>query len=120
MIIYLYHAVKTAKKFHLVVATRPVEANGLGLESTKALVNVEEFSRCVGLLEETAAVSRELRKPLDRHALHGKRLHDANIAATMLVHGVQQLVTDNTADFATFPEIRIDGFPTSFRGQAFD
>ena len=98
---------------YLVVATRPVEANGLGLDSTEALANVEEFSRCVGLLEETAEVSRELRKLLGRHALRGKRLHDANIVATMLAHGVKRLATDNNADFETFPEIRIDGFQES-------
>lgn len=67
----------------------------------------------MGLLEEKAEVSRALRKLLGRHALHGKRVHDANIVATMLVHGVKLLATHNTADFETFPEIRIDGFQES-------
>jgi predicted nucleic acid-binding protein len=92
-----------------VVATRPTEANGLGLDLAKALANVEEFSRCVGLLEETAEVSRELRLLLGRHVISGKRIHDAHIVATMLVHGLKQLATDNVTDFEVFPEIRVDG-----------
>ena len=94
---------------YLVVATRPMDANGLGLDTAEALANVEEFSRCVGLLEETAEVSRALRQLLGHHRLKGKRIHDANIAATMLAHGLKQLATDNAADFEAFPEIRVDG-----------
>ena len=35
----------------------------------------------------------------------GKQVHDANIVATMLVHGVPKLLTHNTADFARFSSV---------------
>ena len=39
------------------------------------------------------------------YGLHGKRLHDANIVATMSIHGIRTLVTQNPGDFAPFDEI---------------
>jgi predicted nucleic acid-binding protein len=33
-----------------------------------------------------------------------KQVHDANVAATMLVHGIEAILTLNTADFAQFDE----------------
>ena len=32
----------------------------------------------------------------------GKQVHDANIVATMLAHGVAALLTNNVADFTRF------------------
>jgi len=32
----------------------------------------------------------------------GRRIHDANIVATMLVYGVRRLLTNNTDDFVRF------------------
>lgn len=32
----------------------------------------------------------------------GKQVHDANLVATMLVHGVTRLLTFNAADFRRF------------------
>ena len=35
----------------------------------------------------------------------GKQVHDANIVATMLIYGIPQILTHNTADFARFSEL---------------
>jgi predicted nucleic acid-binding protein len=35
----------------------------------------------------------------------GRQVHDANIVATMLAHGVPKLLTHNTADFARFAAV---------------
>lgn len=35
----------------------------------------------------------------------GKQVHDANVVATMLVHGVQTLVTMNVCDFSRFGDL---------------
>ena len=90
---------------YLVVATRPVDANGLGLQVRDAAANVSEFLRCLHLYDETEEVSRRLRQLGLTYGLHGKRLHDANIVATMAVHGIRALVTQNPDDFAPFDEI---------------
>ena len=73
---------------YLVVATRPAEVNGLGLSVPDALANVDEFARHLDLYDETVAVSTRLRQLALDHDLRGKRLHDANIVATMSVHGI--------------------------------
>ena len=91
---------------YLAVATRPVEANGLGLTVPDAVENVEQFLEFANLFEETEEVAlrlRELAKNLD---VRGPRLHDANIVATMLVHRIPVLVTQNSKDFIGFGGIK--------------
>ena len=92
---------------YLVVATRPVDANGLGLGIEEAAANVTEFLRSLSMYSETAEVSRRLRQLALAHGIHGKRLHDANIVATMEEHGIRTLVTQNAGDFAPFEDIAI-------------
>ena len=92
---------------YLVVATRPADANGLGLHVRDAAANVSEFLRCIHLYDETEEVSRRLRQLALTYGLHGKRLHDANLVATMSVHGIRALVTDNQSDFAPFDDIDV-------------
>ncbi len=96
---------------YLVVATRPIENNGLGLSVSDAEANVTEFLRHLNLYDETQEVSRRLRQLATTHNLSGKRLHDANIVATMTVHGIHTLLTQNGADFAPFNEIAIVAIP---------
>ena len=96
---------------YLVVATRPVEVNGLGLSVQDAEANVNEFLRYINLYDETEEVSRRLRQLAIAHDLGGKRLHDANIVATMAVHGISTLLTQNGNDFAPFKDIAVMAIP---------
>ena len=96
---------------YLVVATRPAEVNGLGLSVRDALANVDEFARHLDLYDETVAVSTRLRQLALDHDLRGKRLHDANIVATMAVHGISTLLTQNGSDFAPFGDIATVAIP---------
>jgi predicted nucleic acid-binding protein len=88
---------------YLVVATRPLASNGLGLKVPDALRNVEQFRRCAVLLEETEAVSKLLGALVSACGTTGARIHDANIVATMQAHGISSLVTQNIGDFKEFP-----------------
>ena len=91
---------------YLVVATRPVAGNGLGLSIPEALNNVDQFSRPPTVFcDEPESVTARLRQLTVAHDLKGKRIHDANVVATMLVHGIRRLITENTRDFAVFDEI---------------
>ena len=92
---------------YLVVATRPLDANGLGLPVRDATANVSELLRCIQLYDETEEVAGRLRRLGLTYGLHGKRLHDANIVATMSTHGIRALVTQNPDDFAPFDEIDV-------------
>lgn len=92
---------------YLVVATRPVELNGLGLSPDQAVSNLTAFRRHAVLLEESEVTSRRLTELVECFCLQGKRIHDANIVATMATHAISQLITENTGDFKVFNEITI-------------
>ena len=92
---------------YLVVATRPVEANGLGLNALDATGNVSEFLQYVHVYDETEAVAGRLRHMASLHSLRGKRIQDANIVATMETHGIRALITENGEDFKAFGEIEV-------------
>ena len=96
---------------YLVVATRPIENNGLGLSVRDAEANVSEFLRYLDLCDETEEVSSRLRQLVMTHNLHGKRIHDANIVATMMANGFHTLLTQNGADFAPFNDIAVVAIP---------
>lgn len=90
---------------YLVVATRPIDVNGLGLTISQALSNVGLFLRRTSFYEERREVAETLLTLATRHGLTGKRIHDANIVATMQTHGLRKLLTANPSDFSIFDEI---------------
>ena len=95
---------------YLVVATRPVEVNGLGLAIEEALKNINVVTSPPFLFcEESERVARRLRELVQTHSLMGKRVHDGNIVATMLAEGIDRLITENAGDFASFKEIEAIG-----------
>ena len=91
---------------YMVVATRPSQANGLGLSPNDTIQNVDEFRKRLLFFPETEEVSNELRVLINKYRLSGTRIHDANVAATMLAHGVTKLITENTGDFSAFSMIQ--------------
>lgn len=87
---------------YLAVATRPGDQNGLGLKQTDAIANVRVLRTRITLLAEDARVADRLLDLMDQVRCGGKKVHDANVVATMLVHGIDSLVTINMTDFAGF------------------
>ncbi|MGH3246120.1 MAG: type II toxin-antitoxin system VapC family toxin [Trebonia sp.] len=87
---------------YLAVATRPVERNGLGLKPAEALGNVRAIRERTAFLAEDATVADRLQRLLADVECGGKQVHDANVVATMLTHGVGMVVTMNIGDFARF------------------
>jgi predicted nucleic acid-binding protein len=59
---------------------------------------------CVATDAEALAESFTL---VDRHHLGRKRLADTLLAATLIRHGVRQLVTCNRSDFEVFPGLQL-------------
>ena len=92
---------------YLVVATRPKKNNGLGMLPKNALENVAAFRCCIHHLNENSGVADRLATLIRKHKLSGKRIHDANIAATMLEHGLKELITLNPGDFEVIREIEV-------------
>ena len=87
---------------YLAVATRPTDHNGLGLKPADALSNVRAIRERTAFLAEDARVADRLQGLLTDVECGGKQVHDANVIATMLAHGVGTVVTMNVKDFARF------------------
>jgi len=87
---------------YLAVATRPVGQNGLGMARPDAVANVRALRARLNLLAEDIKVSDRLLELLEKIECSGKQVHDANVVATMLVHGIDTVVTMNVDDFARF------------------
>lgn len=97
---------------YLSVATRPATQNGLGLTVSDALDNTRALRSRMVLLAEDAKVANRLAELLEEGKSSGKQVHDANVVATMLIHGVDTVVTLNTADFASFGQyVQVLGLP---------
>ena len=91
----------------LVVCTRPIEVNGLGLSPRVAVGNADAIvDRCT-ILDENREVAARLRQLARTAACAGKQIHDANIVATMQAHGVTRLLTGNVADFGRYSGLDI-------------
>ena len=90
---------------YLVVATRPPASNGLGLAPVDATANVSAFRSVMRCLDENDEVQEKLAELVQAQECRGVVIHDANIVATALVHGVPAIVTENEADFRQFDQI---------------
>ena len=87
------------------VATRPVEANGLGLSVEKAAEEVTRFEAVFRLADEPPALFRRWRQLVEAHAVKGKRVHDARLVAIMIEGDLDHILTFNVDDFRRYPGI---------------
>lgn len=87
------------------VATRPVDANGLGLSVAETAAEVSKLKGIFHLLPDTPAIFPEWEVLVSRHAVKGKEAHDARLVAAMIAHRVPNLLTFNTADFKRYTEV---------------
>jgi predicted nucleic acid-binding protein len=92
---------------YLVVATRPISLNGLGLTPAVACSNLRQFQRIVQMLEETQQTSRRLIELTEKYNRQGKQLHDTNVVATMETHGLSHLKTWNPKDYEVFDRLTL-------------
>ena len=87
------------------VATRPVDANGLGLAPAAAETRLRHFTTLLVWLPEPADIGHGWRALVNRYNVRGKQVHDARLVAFMEAHGLTHLLTLNTADFARYTTI---------------
>jgi predicted nucleic acid-binding protein len=90
-----------------VVATRPVEQNGLGLTPGAAAVEVARLKNMFVLLPETPAIYPVWESLVTQHQISGKPAHDARLVAAMQVHGLTAILTFDRSGFSRFPGIEV-------------
>jgi predicted nucleic acid-binding protein len=92
----------------LAVVTRP-QATSLALPMGTAIADVQRFQQVFYqvfyVAEDRPAVLDRLLVLLCAHLGAGRQVHDTNIVATMLGHGIYRLLTFNAADFRRFAGI---------------
>lgn len=88
-----------------VVATRPREANGLGLSIPDADRNLDQIEALFACLPEPPDIGARWREIVRQHSVSGKQAHDARLVALMQAHGVEHLFTLNSQDFTRYQGI---------------
>jgi len=84
------------------VATRPLDRNGFGLAPASADRLLRLVERLFPVLPDSPAVYPQWRRLVVDFGVSGIQVHDARIAAAMLVHGVTHILTFNTTDFVRY------------------
>lgn len=89
---------------YLAVANRSPAAGG-GTPLNDVLANIDSFRTAFRVVADDPAVLDQLVTLIRQIPTAGRRVHDANIVATMLVHGVRRLLTHNIGDFARYAQL---------------
>ncbi|MGA7567376.1 MAG: type II toxin-antitoxin system VapC family toxin [Terriglobales bacterium] len=84
------------------VMTRSVVRNGFGLTVTEAKREVRVIEAGMTFLPDSEAIYREWRRIVVQYGILGVQVHDARLAASMYVHGVNHILTLNVTDFSRF------------------
>ena len=90
-----------------VVATRPVEVNGLGWTPQKTQQPIRQLLSQFTLLEEIPGIFPNWLELVTTYNVMGKRTHDIRLLAVMKAHGITHLLTFNPEDFIKAPGLRI-------------
>lgn len=93
---------------YYVVATRPVDQNGLGLEPAVAVSAIDQLLSLFRCYRDERAVFELWKSLVDDFQVRGKPAHDARLIAAMKRHEIRHLLTFNGKDFKRYtPDIEI-------------
>lgn len=79
------------------------------LDSEVVADDLEAWENELNVADETEEVTMNLRKLIKQYKISGKKIHDANIVATMITNDIKYILTYNKEDFNRFEEIEIMG-----------
>ena len=86
---------------YLATVTRP-QSWSPPVPMDTALAHIATLEAAFDILEDGPRVTETLTRLCREVPVGGRQVHDANIAATMLVHGERRLLTFNAADFRRY------------------
>jgi predicted nucleic acid-binding protein len=90
-----------------VVATRPVEQNGLGMTPSAIAAELAQLKSMFLLLPETPAIYPVWEALVTQHQVSGKPAHDARLVAAMQAHGLTTILTFDKTGFSRYPGIQV-------------
>ena len=90
-----------------VVATRPVDKNGLGMSVTGVCGELVRLKHFFTVLPETEDVFPAWERLVAAYKVLGKPAHDARLVAAMQVHGITDILTFDRAGFARYAGIKV-------------
>ncbi len=91
-----------------VVASRPVENNGLGMTTAEAEAELQRLGPPLfRFLRDERAIYDPWRELVNLHDVVGKHAHDARLVAAMQRHHLTHLLTFNLTDFRKFSDLRL-------------
>jgi len=86
---------------YLAAVTRP-QADMAAVPAAMAVASIRRLLEIYPVLEEGPAVTEQLLELVEHIPTGGRQVHDANLVAIMLVHGIKRLLTFNAGDFRRF------------------
>lgn len=86
---------QVCREFLVVLTRQPVSGRVFTL--AESIAALEVWLTGCQVLDETVNVLDECLRLVQQFNVHGKQVHDCNIVATMLAHGVRHLATRNVA-----------------------
>lgn len=89
----------------LVVGTRPVAQNGLGMAGPAVVMALAEHTSTLGLVDETAGSRQLLSSLVAEGRAAGTQVHDANLVAVAVEHGATTIITANRRHFERFADL---------------
>jgi predicted nucleic acid-binding protein len=89
------------------VATRPIDANGLGWSSALVQTEIERLRRLFSWLDDNDQVFSNWLQIVSGYNVQGKQVHDARLVAVMQTYQVTHLLTFNVDDFRRYQDINI-------------
>ncbi|MCA2618393.1 MULTISPECIES: type II toxin-antitoxin system VapC family toxin [unclassified Microcystis] len=90
-----------------VVATRPIEVNGLGWSVKQTSDEVNQLINRFSWIEETSEIFFYWHNLANTYNIKGKRTHDIRLIAVMKTQKLTHLLTFNPDDFIKIPDIQI-------------
>jgi predicted nucleic acid-binding protein len=85
-----------------VIATRPIERNGLGMSVAQTQADVSKCLTMFQFFRDERAIFDQWHVLVFSNEVHGKQAHDARLVAAMQRHEIQHLMTFNVSDFARY------------------
>jgi predicted nucleic acid-binding protein len=84
------------------VATRPLDKNGLGWQPARAASWIRACRRSCLFLPDDPRLFDVWSALVESHATKGKPAHDARLVASMMLHGIHDILTFNPGDFTRY------------------